>query len=67
MELIITAVGMILAFLAGAYVRKPFEIIRREKEEAMRTLQEEPQRDKPPMDEQWNNFLSYSGKSREDD
>jgi hypothetical protein len=52
-------IGMIAAFFAGAYVRKPFSVVKKEK------IMEEPQEKstgKPSLSEQLENMLSYDGK-----
>lgn len=53
-------IGMIAAFLAGAYVRKPFAFVRKERE----TIEAEPEKEtgKLPISEQLANMLSYDGR-----
>ncbi len=60
MEIII---GMILAFIAGAYIRKPFE--RKQKEEAAEITAAEEKPEKKAK--QLNNLLSYTGKAQNDE
>lgn len=65
MESIVMIIGMIAAFLAGAYVRKPFVFVKKEKE-VVRESKAEPRGTKPTIDEQWSNFLAYAGKDQGD-
>lgn len=64
MEIVII-IGMIAAFLAGAYVRKPFAFVRKERE----TIEAEPEKEtgKPPISEQLVNLLSYDGRPQGDE
>lgn len=66
MELIILVIGMIAAFLAGAYVRKPFAVVRKEQREPMEA---EPEKEtgKLPILEQLANMLSYDGRPQGDE
>lgn len=65
MELVIFAIGMIAAFLAGAYVRKPFAFVRKERE----PIEAEPEKEtgKLPISEQLANMLSYDGRPQGDE
>lgn len=64
MELVIFAIGMIAAFLAGAYVRKPFAFVRKEQREP---IEAEPEKEtgKLPISEQLANMLSYDGRPQD--
>lgn len=66
MELVIFAIGMIAAFLAGAYVRKPFAFVRKEQREP---IEAEPEKEtgKLPIPEQLANMLSYDGRPQGDE
>lgn len=66
METIFTVIGMILAFLAGAYVRKPFERAKKEEppaETAGPTLDEEEKR----KIKQLENLMNYTGALQDED
>ena len=65
MESIVMIIGMIAAFLAGAYVRKPFVFVKKEKE-VVRESKAELRGTKPTIDEQWSNFLAYAGEDQGD-
>lgn len=64
MESIVMIIGMIAAFLAGAYVRKPFAFVRKEGRE---TIEAEPEKEagKLPISEQLVNLLSYDGRPQD--
>lgn len=66
MELIILVIGMIAAFLAGAYVRKPFAFVRKEQREPIEAEPEE-ETGKLPISEQLANMLSYDGRPQGDE
>lgn len=59
---VLIVIGMILAFLAGAYIRKPFEITREKQIEIPQT-----ETVKEKKLEQINNLLSYNGTKQGDD
>lgn len=63
MEMIGIIAGMILAFLAGAYVRKPFVLAKKEKEE----IPAEPmtEENKLSLEKQMENLLDYNGRNQE--
>lgn len=65
METIFTVIGMILAFLAGAYVRKPFARAKKEEpaETAGPTLDEEEKR----KIKQLENLMNYTGAPQDED
>lgn len=71
MEMIILAAGMVAAFIAGAYVRKPFAIIK--KKEAAEPVNEEKETDPEVekavkrINEQINELMNYTGPKRGDD
>ena len=48
-------IGMAIAFLIGAYVRKPFEIHFKKKQQPIETPKEK--EGKPSIDQQWKNLL----------
>lgn len=63
MESIVMIIGMIAAFLAGAYVRKPFAVVRKGRE----PIEAEPEKEegKLPISEQLVNLLSYDGRPQD--
>ncbi|MEA5002408.1 MAG: hypothetical protein VB081_02800 [Christensenella sp.] len=61
MEVLGVIVGMVLAFLLGAYVRKPFVWTRKTPERPPVEQQEEPGERKRDKVTQLNNLLSYTG------
>lgn len=66
--MIIMAAGMIAAFIAGAYIRKPFEIIKKGKTEAPEAEEIDPEIEKAArkINEQINQLMGYTGPKRGD-
>ena len=60
MEIII---GMVLAFVAGAYIRKPFVLWRKAEPEALQG--EEKESDELTLEKQLNNMLNFNGEIQE--
>lgn len=63
MEIII---GMLAAFIAGAFVRRPFLYYRRKAKpiEAIKPTEEIDEKTKKKIDS-WNNLLDYTGGNKE--
>lgn len=70
MEMIIMAAGMIAAFMAGAYIRKPYAFIKKEKTEAQaaENMQPDPEIEKAArkINEQIDLLMGYTGPKRGD-
>ncbi|MEG0785410.1 MAG: hypothetical protein RR389_08305 [Christensenella sp.] len=65
MEMIFTVIGMVLAFLAGAYVRKPFCVFVKREKQIVESTKEQQSKDKQA--EQLNNLMNYNGRVKEDE
>lgn len=65
MDAIWIIAGMILAFWAGAYVRKPFVLAKKEKEEI--PVENVPEERKLSLEKQMENLLDYNGRNQEND
>lgn len=70
MEMTIMAVGMIIAFIAGAYIRKPFAITKNDKaaEPVNDEKETDPEVEKAVkrINEQINELMNYTGPKRGD-
>lgn len=70
MEMIIMAAGMIAAFIAGAYVRKPFAVIKKEKTEvqveSIDKVDPEIEKAAKRINDQINQMMLYTGPKRGD-
>ena len=67
--MIIMAAGMIAAFMAGAYIRKPFALIKRKNEApAAEEMQADPEIEKAAkkINEQIDLLMGYTGPKRGD-
>ncbi len=64
MELVMVVIGMILAFLAGAYVRRPFVI--RQQEERPEAVKTEESKQERRTRIQLENMLAYNGTKQGD-
>lgn len=69
METIVMAAGMIAAFIAGAYIRKPFAFIKKnEPERAVEVERIDPEVEKAArrINDQINQMMMYTGPKRGD-
>ena len=70
MEMIIMAAGMIAAFIAGAYIRKPFCFIKKEKTEVqvenIDKVDPEIEKAAKRINDQINQMMLYTGPKRGD-
>lgn len=57
---IVFVIGMLLAFLLGAYIRKPFFIVKKELEHKSTEKEKLPR-----IVSEWNNMMSYTGRRQE--
>lgn len=65
MESIIFVVGMLAAFLLGAYVRKPFPLNKQKKAENVANEKEKEYEDK--INAEFEKLMQYTGRKREGD
>lgn len=63
MEIII---GMIIAFLVGAYVRKPFAIAKKEVVPPMPEKSEDEAKENKKLQAQLQNLMAYNGEKQEE-